>query len=318
MDFFADCFKNLKKSFGESSAKYKNLQVKQMNYIYFCTCGFLHSKISKTLKHIWRLYNLRSPVLMIISVVMYHIERGKITIDDFILMQVGILVSCIPIFTQLSVHLFSRRIPDLLEILDEDPVTEFNVDLFPWENKQMAKSTKFPTILRIHLSNNGMIIASWILNFGFVCFQSKYFDTPEVYFFPFPGLNKIDSFAVYGFIYLTQCIMLLTILISLFENMSFLNLLTKNMSDEFQILSEAIRANHEDFKNKLKLLYRTDRENEKRLSSWFRNQTRKRMLQFCKEFNCNMVLSSKINKVSQINFISVIFFIQPKNNSFYS
>lgn len=294
MNIFANFFKSLKKPFEDSSAEYKNSAVKQLNYIYLCACGFLQLKVNKTIKYTWKLWNLLTPIIMHIPMESYFIILGqKMTAEDIITLQVGISIASMTIFTQLSVHFFSKRILDLFKILDKDSFTEFNNGIIRQLNNLANKRITFSTILRIYLFCIGFIIASWTLNFITILSQSEHYGVPEFYFFPFPGVNKITSSAVFSFIYFGQCMILLTMQLSIFQNLSSLDLLTKNLSNEFQILYENLRTNNEQFRKKLQLIEQMERENENHtgaeLNSLFLWQKRERMLRFCKEFNYNLI-----------------------------
>lgn len=280
--------------FENPSKKFKKETTTYLSNIYTMAYGIFYlESISKPFKYFWTAYILVSPTIQICSIIGYCcLSPNPLNFEDYVISALCLLRTSIPVFTQLSLKFFSHKVREVLEVVDEDVDAEFK-EISTAEEETVGKLRLSP-FLRIFVLFYAIVPFSFLVQLLGVLMHRKNYNTLKLYFFPMPGLHKVDSPVLYSIIYTIQCMLMLLSAVSLFENLIFIDVLMSESDKEFRRLRNTIKANADTFKNQLKSIYRADLKNpltmHKKLLNKYKTQLAEKKRKICNNLIYNLIL----------------------------
>lgn len=228
-----------------------------------------------------------SPVVQIFSVIAFYLSEQMLSFKDYVYVAQHMITAIVPIFLQVSTKIFSKKLIFRFDVLDEEFDSNFN-EIGARSIPKLGLSSFVTRFLHICCV---LIPIPWLCNV--LGIGGLNFHTLSAYYFPMPGINGIHSWKLYTFVYISQGLVIGVNAAGLFASITFVDILTMELLNEFTTLREALEANTGDLKTRLKSLFAGDLNTkivDKEQFNLMRRQTEERKVQIVNHFEYNLVL----------------------------
>lgn len=193
----------MKNFFENTTSKYKKPSVKYLYFIYFVLSGFWSAEnISKPCKLLWGGYIVLSPVIQLNLTLYYYASKRMLTFEEYVSLVLYISKISVPVFLHLSLKIFAKNVIRFFHIIDEDLDVYFSEMSFINRRTQKTRKTGLSMFSRSFIYIGALKPIPWLCHI--LGIEGLNFRSLSAYFFPMPGLNRIDSPKVYTIVYFWQ------------------------------------------------------------------------------------------------------------------